>query len=293
MIHFVYPFDADKIAAPWSIGNHVAAGLRRAGHEVRQYDWDDRGAIQPQPGDVLLGHPHPDAGRIWRNSVCGPWAQVVAMSPWNGSDEYERNLDYIFEYADSVVLICGEYWRKYSRTWAPKVTAVDMAINPVHLPPLERAFNPPGQRRFAFIGCTLPIKGPEYIAQVAQKYTVGHFGYGEIPGTVRHGYVDFSTAEARAQLAGYDFLIMMADNDANPTTVIEAMSWGIIPLCRRGCGYTSPDVVVIDSSTVIDYWQSAPVDRLIDRQRLGFSLVREKYTWEIFTDKILEVMGHA
>ena len=293
MIHFVYPFDADKIAAPWSIGNHVAAGLRRAGHEVRQYDWDDRGAIQPQPGDVLLGHPHPDAGRIWRNSVCGPWAQVVAMSPWNGSDEYERNLDYIFEYADSVVLICGEYWRKYSRTWAPKVTAVDMAINPDHFPPLERAFNPPGQRRFAFIGCTLPIKGPEYIAQVAQKYTVGHFGYGEIPGTVRHGYVDFSTAEARAQLAGYDFLITMADNDANPTTVIEAMSWGIIPLCRRGCGYTSPDVVVIDSSTVIDYWQSAPVDRLIDRQRLGFSLVREKYTWEIFTDKILEVMGHA
>jgi len=289
MIHFVYPFDADKIAAPWSIGNHVAAGLRRAGHEVRQYDWDDRGAIQPQPGDVLLGHPHPDAGRIWRNSVCGPWADRVAISPWNGSTEYTRNLDYIHHDA-SLICICGDYWaRQLPPYWDAR--AVDMAVNPAHFPPLERAFNPPGQRRFAFIGCTLPIKGPEYIAQVAQKYTVGHFGYGEIPGTVRHGYVDFSTNEARAQLAEYDFLVMMADHDANPTTVLEAMSWGIIPLCRRGCGYTAPDVVVIDSSNVVDYWQSAPPDALLDRQRLGFSMVREKYTWERFLETLSEVLG--
>ena len=59
MIHFIYPFDAARFAAPWSIGNEVAAGLRAHGRVVQQYDWQDRSTIIPSPGDVLLGHPHP------------------------------------------------------------------------------------------------------------------------------------------------------------------------------------------------------------------------------------------
>lgn len=286
MIHWVYPY-GDRIAAPWSIGREVARGLRQAGHEVTQYDWDECRAIQPAPGDILLGHPHPEAGRVFRNSACGPWAKVTAMSPWNGSAEYTANLDYIMDWCDDVILICGEYWQAKAK---PR-TCVDMAVRPAHFPAIKRKFNPPGQRKLAYIGCTLPIKGPDKIAEVAKSHSVGHFGYGSIPGTISHGYLDFVKSDALAVLAGYDFLITLADHDANPTTVLEAMCWGLIPLCSPGSGYTEPDVVVVDSPDVIEYWQHAPAEELQRRQEQGHALVRTKYTWSRFNQTILEVVN--
>tara|TARA_Y100000310_G_scaffold164761_1_gene164527 strand:+ start:1178 stop:2047 length:870 start_codon:yes stop_codon:yes gene_type:complete len=288
MIHLVYPYDPMRVAAPWSIGNHLAAGLRRAGHQVRQYDWENRACIQPVPGDILLGHPHPAPGFVFRNSVCGPWRRVVAMSPWNGSTEYSNNLGYVSDNVDTLLCICGKYWAdKHFGDGS-----LDMAVDPDDFPTLTREIRPPGDRRMLYIGCTLAIKGPGKIAEVAAMYPgkVGHCGYGTIPGTTCHGYVDFSTDAGRAVLAEYDFLITLADHDANPTTVLEAMCWGLVPLCSPGSGYVAPDVVVIDSPSVIDYWQQAPTQKLIDRQRLGAALVREKYTWNRFVDRVLEVI---
>ena len=286
MIHLVYPFDTSKIAAPWSIGNHLAAGLRKAGYQVQQHQWDEALAIQPAPEDIIIGHPHPDVGFAFRNSVCGPWAKTVAISPWNGSDEYFGNLDYVAGQVDHLLCICGEAWKL---PWE-NASRLDMAVEPEDFRQVAREVRPAGQRRFLYIGCTLPIKGPEKIAEVAQLQPVGHAGYGTIPGCTEHGYLDFSTDEGRAVLEEYDFLITLADHDANPTTVLEAMSWGLVPLCSPGSGYTAPDVVVVDSLSVIEYWQNAPVDRLLERQKMGFSLVRDKYTWERFTSQVLEVI---
>jgi len=291
MIHLVYPHDPARIAAPWSIGNHLARGIRAAGHHVAQYDWAESVVIEPEPDvDILLGHPHPAAGHVFRNSAMGPWGKVIAISPWNGSDEYTDNLTYVYNSVDHLLCICGEYWAGQLPWKCGGVSAIDMAVEPLDFSPLEFTFRPPGQRKLLYIGCTLPIKNPEKIAAVADKYTVGHCGYGSIPGTVHHGHVDFSTEEGRAIVSEYDFLLMLSDHDANPTTVLEAMSWGIIPLCSQGSGYVSPDVVVVDSASVLDYWQHASPDKLLDRQELGWSIVKDKYTWDRFVTRVMEVI---
>ena len=38
-------------------------------------------------------------------------------------------------------------------------------------------------------------------------------------------------------ISKYDFLIHTSSYDANPSTVLEGISWGLIPVMTRQCGY--------------------------------------------------------
>ena len=51
------------------------------------------------------------------------------------------------------------------------------------------------------------------------------------------GFMDFSQPEARAAVAGYDFMITVGAMDDNPTTILESMAWGLIPAVTMQSGY--------------------------------------------------------
>jgi len=65
----------------------------------------------------------------------------------------------------------GPYWfdtwseGPFAR-WAPKITHLDMAIETSHFPRVKRAFNPPGRRKFLFIGNGEPYKGAHLLSHL-------------------------------------------------------------------------------------------------------------------------------
>ena len=48
----------------------------------------------------------------------------------------------------------------------------------------------------------------------------------------------------RALLAEHHFLVTVGKADANPTTILEAMAWGLVPICTPESGYDDPREVI-------------------------------------------------
>jgi glycosyltransferase involved in cell wall biosynthesis len=308
-IHLVYPHDKTRRAsAPWSIGYNLAVGLRKRGHHVQCYDWEDQLCIFPDSqDDILIGHPHPDPGKCFRTSMVAPWKMVASIAPWNGSLEYLKDQQYIWDKVDHVFSICGARWwpdpsmKLLYKNPRRNATRLDMAIDPQYFPPLKQSYNPPGQRRFLYIGCTVPIKGTDYLTELfpAPSFdTLAHIGHGNIPNIgVAHGYLDLQSDAAKHTISQYDFLIMPGIHDANPTTVLEAMAWGLIPVLSEGCGYTTDDYhgykltrTCTTDAELIESLQRAEETTLRDLASHNRDLVRSRYTWQRFVNSVALVL---
>lgn len=290
MIHFVYPYDTARIAAPWSIGNHVAAELRARGHEVKQYDWEDEWSIIPGLGDILLGHPHPEPGHVWENSAkASGWDRIVALSPLPVAADARAASARHVAAADHWLLLAGPRWQHLVDEY-PRATRLDMAIDPAEFPPLDIPDTRP-TRRFITIGCTLPVKNPWLMADLSLRlpYHFSHIGPGRVGGRVVDvGNGQLATPEAREHLAAHDFLIMTSTEDANPTTVLEALCWGLIPICTAGCGWDFPLMLPYDAdhaALVLSYIASMDSHWLRAQRAIGRRLALE-YSWTRFVDVV-------
>lgn len=294
MTVLVYPVDFNRIAAPWSIGNALALALPQP---VEVYSWDDtspRDTYAVEPGDLLVGHPHYSGqGAFNRFAAMHGWDRVVGLSPWNGSDEYRENIEAALPFCDAYRAICGPYWaERMPASWGPLgVRPLDMAIERDFFPPLAREWSPPGQRHAIYIGCTLPSKGIaelEWIIRQVPELAYGHIGPGRVDGCEEHGYWPrLDTPEARAILARYDFVIAPGVNDANPTTVLEAMCWGLIPIAAPTAGWGS-DVVLPLNLASLRRLSTTSAEYLDAQKALGFRRVLN-YTWARFTGQVLSL----
>lgn len=297
MLHLVYPYAPGVIAAPWSIGNHLGAGLRAAGHRVRQHDWTDTSAIRPHRGDILIGHPHPSPGYTFRNSCHRDrsWSRVIAMTPWGGLDLTVTMIDGIATECDHLVIICGPYWgRKVPVHW-PDWTRVDMAIDQADYPRVVRGFSPPGQRRFLYVGCCTKPKGTDWLQEVASlsRQPITHVGPGLIGTPVLDvGPVDFRNPDALGYVAQHDFILGPGGNDANPTSLLEGLSWGLHPLARPTCGWEFPEPLPADPADAareLVRWQAMPTDELQARHE-ALRPELDRFTWDRFIGTILALL---
>lgn len=285
-IHFVYPYNEAMIAAPWSIGNHVAAGLRAHGYEVKQHDWMDKSTIEPSPGDVLLGHYHPETGYIFRNSLTSPWRKKIAMAPFNGVD-----LGWLMPLVDRYLAICGPYWAERLPPEWPAVH-VDMAVDPNHYR-RQLNFAEIGRRTIGYFGCCVPDKGTEYLAQLSELINskVYHFGPGSVGGrVVECGHHDF-----RRGVPIMDFAANCGRHDANPTSMLEAACWGMINFCTPQSGWGADVAIHIpldapaEAAAVINRWLAAP-DEQLQARRAEVDSTLPRYSWEVFLSRVLEAV---
>lgn len=290
MIHFVYPYDPARIAAPWSIGNHVSAGLRARGYEVQQYDWEDRRTIVPQIGDVLLGHPHPTDGFVFRNGLVGSWRRVVALAPFNGSEANRVFTASWIERVDHFLAICGPHW---AQQLPPHSSAVDMAVDRAAFPRVT-SFAEPGRRSIGYIGCTVTDKGTEYLAALSELVNapIYHFGSGEVGGRVLEcGYHDFCRSVPVA-----DFVITTGRNDANPTSILEGCSWGMLAFCTPESGW-GEDVAIhvplddVDAAAaLVNNWLALD-SFVLEGRRSEVDAALPRYSWDRFVDKVVEAIS--
>lgn len=302
-IHLIYPHRG-SIACPDAIGRKLAEGLQER-FEVRLYEWQDRRRLSPSPGDVLMGHPSPIPGTIFRRSMQQPgWRRIIALAPYaHGSVSQMAWAQEVIPGCDLFLAITGKYW--FSRIasssfshWLPKMIRVDLAVDRREFPPLKHRFAAPGERRFLYIGSDHWTKNLSYLSAIAKglpKSEVGWIGEGgPVPGLKALGKQDFRTDRARALVAGFDFLITVGKTDAAPATILEAMGWGLIPVCTPQSGYEKREGIVNiplndlrGAMDVLTWLQGVDEAQLGDWQRQNWNALEEEFTWKRFTDQAI------
>jgi hypothetical protein len=304
-VHFVYPHRA-RISAPSAIGRKVGERLRARGYEVVHYDIDEARVIRPGPDDVLLGHPHEAPWSIFRRSAArGGWRRKLLLMPYVHVDDYHVSLaDPIIRNCDLFLAITGSTWfeavpSSIAAHWAPKMVHVDLAVDRTDFPRVKTTFNPSGKRRFLYIGHTGWYKNTPYLSQLADRlreFDFGWIGSGEpgIRGLRAYGRRDFATDEARALVAEYDFLLTVGVGDANPTTVLESMAWGLIPVCTPESGYADRAGIVNvpagdagAAASVLRALQERPDSELLGLQRANDGDLDRHFNWDRFTDQVV------
>jgi glycosyltransferase involved in cell wall biosynthesis len=304
VVHLVYPHDRRRIGAPHVIGWRLAEFLGRE-HEVRLYDWDRRGPIRPGPGDVLIGHLNPDPGTVVSRSLRLPgWGRKILLGPFNLDPRQVAFIDRSIGLADVFCAITGPYWAERIATsrfahWVPKFRPVDLAVDPADFPRIKAGFAPRGRRSILYVGHTRWQKNPRYLEAIAARLPGVPFGWcgsGGRPlrGFQRLGPQDFASEAARALVARYDFTITVGAFDANPTTILESMAWGLIPVCTPTSGYAGiPSIVNVPlgdpdgAAAVLRGLLEAEEGELLATQARNLALVRDRYTWERFAAAIL------
>jgi hypothetical protein len=298
-VHFVYPRDDKRNSSPFCIGNEVGDRLQRD-YDVRFYGWRDQVKIEPKPGDILLGHPHWRRDSVFERSVSqAGFARRILMAPYVDDLRQVAFYDRHMDRCDLFLAITGNYWFNRidactARRWKPKMRHLDLAVNRTHFPFVKTRFNPPGQRKFLYIGHTAHNKNVGYLSRLQLECAdadISWAGRGrkKIPGVNVLGFMDFSQPEARAKVADYDFMITVGAMDANPTTILEAMGWGLIPTVTMQSGYENrPGIVnvplndVAAAQQVFHRLQTASDEDLRELQRQGQADVDTHYRWDRF-----------
>ena len=303
-VHLVYPH-RPRVSSPDVIGYQLGQRLAQK-YAVRLYDWDEIRCIRPGQGDVLVGHAHPAPGTCFRWSAAqGGWRRVIMLSPYNHGDPWQVSfLDQVIAQCDLYLAITGRYWYEsvlassYAH-WRPKMVHLDLAVDRASFPVIKHEFNPPGERRFVYIGHSAWTKNTpnlSAIAQAAPDCPIAWIGRGEQPiaGLQRLGFQNFATEEGKRSVAAHDFLLTAGRADANPTTVLEAMAWGLIPICTPQSGYAGYRSIInipLDdpegAAAVLREMQTMPTAELSNLQRENWGLLDEHFNWERFTAQVI------
>lgn len=306
-VHLVYPHGNRKFP-PDAIGRQLGRRLE-ARYRVVYHDWTDRGSVEPEPGDVLIGHPHPSRDTVFRRSLRqAGWHRRLMLAPFHHGDLKQIAFeDGLVGSCDLILAITGPYWYETVGSsacahWLPKMVHLDMAIDRNDFPPLKANFNEPGKRRVVYIGHSGRGKNTAYLSEISSHLRDVDFGWvgkGEkqIEGFERFGFVDFGSPFGRDLLARYDFLLTVGDADANPTTILEAMAWGLVPICTPTSGYAGisgitnvPLSDAAEAAGIVRRLLDADESELLAVQAENWRRLDDHYTWDRFTAQVCDAI---
>jgi glycosyltransferase involved in cell wall biosynthesis len=302
------------LGAPLSITVSLVEHFQKS-YKVLAYDWLESDVVPRYgPNDIILGHLAPGHDTVMQRFVeCErPAAAKILLEPF--SHRILADNAFILpalSRIDAFAAICGPYWMDTisQSPFAPYerlMHRMDMAINIREYPQLKRSFNPAGKRRFIYIGSSSkPAKGCYYLSLLAETLPDVEFGWigsgARIP-YVRHvsGNRALGAGFMRSICERYDFLIHMGVSDANPTTILEAMAWGLPVICTPQTGYYNVEGIfearldsVISNMALIERLQVMPEGELLEISRVNRQKVATRYTWDNFFCAIDEVIDHA
>jgi len=302
-IHLVYPHGT-RISTPDAIGRKLSEKLSEK-YDVKLYDWDEKTTIIPDAGDILIGHPHPGNNTVLRNSIRNDaWKRKILLCPFAPNSRQVAFIDAIIPYCDKYLAITGEYWFSQIKNsvfshWLPKMAHMDLAVDRKDFPLVKTTFNPAGKRKFIYIGSQVWFKNISYLSMLAGKIPETEFAWigkgSNIRNLVTLGARDFSHPDALEIIKNYDFMITVGVADANPTTILEAMAWGLIPVCTKESGYSSVESIIniplnnIKSAIeILEKLNFMPADELLQRQNANITLLDEHFNWDRFSKTVID-----
>ena len=178
---------------------------------------------------------------------------------------------------------------------------IDLAVDRNEFPIIKREFNPPGKRKFIYIGHTADHKNTFYLSQIAHALTEMEFGWigsgNGINGVKAYGNMNFETHAAKEIISQFDFLITVGSADGNPTTILESMAWGLIPVCTPQSGYAGyPGIVniplnnLIEAVPILKQLQYCPESTLLTLQRVNYEALDNHFNWDRFSRQVMEAI---
>ena len=230
------------------------------------------------------------------------------MLPFNHADLVQVAFaDSFLHRCDLMLAVTGNAWFDTVESspfshWRPKMVHVDLAVDRDDFPRVKTKFNPPGQRRFVYIGHTLWYKNTGYLSEIAAAMPESRISWiGSSDRGIRRllplGRQDFSTAAGRSVVAEHDFLLTVGSSDSNPTTILEAAAWGLVPVCTRESGYAGyrgiVNVPLDDPAGAVEVLrglQQAPEDELEEMRAQNDRLLDEHFTWDRFATQVVEAI---
>lgn len=292
--------------APISITNNVYSALNSR-WQTNLYDWREHLLIRGSNQDVLIGHPFPnDENAVWNNSCLnGNFALRIAMTPLSHQmPEVCGRLERYIPEVDAVFGIMGPYWydtwgNSALAHWKDKIIPIDMGIDISKFPKLKTNFNPPGKRKFFYIGWNGAQKGTHLLSilfGLAKNQKCIWIGNGEeIPNIEKWPHAVLNPEYVSNLAKECDIFITMGVSDANPTTILESMAWGFPVCCTPQSGYYNMPELYTMSITdmkhnleMINYLQYASEDDLLDNASKARNLVAKNYTWDRFNKCIID-----
>lgn len=309
-IHFVYAFapDNQELRSPFCITRNLYKYLNERA-DIKYYQWDQKGVADVQPDDVFIGHPHYERDTIVQRTMREKKCKVMCtIHPLHTAlPEHNMPFDDLTKKADKVFNICGPYWtdtidQTCFAHWKPKIIRLDMAVEPNNFPYLRSKFNDPGKRRLVYIGSSMPMKNLGYmVALMKSMPDVGLDWYGgdgnhplaKLPNVSVVGNVTLNPTMAKKIIDKSDIFINTSNSDANPTTLLEAMAWGLITACTKQSGYWKDPLfteMYLDNlpktERAIRDLLTAPSQQLLERADQGRREIETKYTWDRFCSTV-------
>jgi hypothetical protein len=304
-VHLVYPV-GNKISTPDTIGRHLKLALEKY-YQVITYNYDQFKTIHPGNADVLIGHWHTNPLTVFRLSAKEKgWKRILVFAPFCPDPTGWHNAfgNKIIEKCDRYLAITGNAWMKRLKEspfqhWEPKIVHLDLAVDRVDFPFIKENFNPVGKRRFLYIGNTTWCKNTSLLEKLAQELPEIDFswigGNQSLKRLKTLGTFDFSKQEAKKLIQEYDYLITVGSADANPTTILEAMAWGLIPVCSVQSGYEGfsgirniPIDNIDDAVKTINDLQSVSEAQLKKWQQENLDCLDNHFNWDRFCSQVLK-----
>ena len=323
-IHFGYfgnPLNDGATVAPETIANKVYRYLE-ARAEVQYYNFMDF-TTPPKvaPDDIILGHPSNRPGLFierYFKEKCKARYLIWPLS--TRLPEINRFSIKYAKQADKLFVISGPYWidtldKTEYAFMAPKIIRLDnsMALEQDVWQMRKDKFNAKGHRGLLAIGRSGPDKGTpqlfSFLNKVSGLVMVAGSDYtGEDlniiknrPNTVILGRIDWKDAQVREKILNQcDFFVEMAVSDPSPTTLLESMSLGLIPIITKQCGYEYDSLLpfkILDGSNQSDNdfnLNSLSVAQNMDEadlkslQNKNRKLIEKNHTWDKFCSIIWE-----
>ena len=304
-VHLVYPV-GNRISTPDAIGRNLKLSIEKF-YEVKTYNYDQLKTIHPGNADVLIGHWHPNPFTVFRMSAHKKgWKRVLALAPFCPDPTGWHNAfgNKIIEKCDRYLAITGNAWMKCLKDspfqhWEPKIVHVDLAVDRADFPFIKKNFNPAGKRRFLYIGHTAWYKNISFLEKLAEEIPEIDFAWMGGTKSLKNintlGIFDFSKQEAKNLIKKYDFLITVGSSDANPTTILEAMAWGLIPVCSVQSGYEGFSGIrnisiddMKDAVVTIKNLQSVSEEQLKLWQHENLDCLDNHFNWGRFCSQVLD-----
>lgn len=310
----------NPIPAPLSITYNLISALRPLGN-LKVYDIADTQDIILGENDIFIGHPWPDMKT--KSPTTNEWdsfdpqqitnkvilkypmdKRVYAISPFNFDDGQMAWAFPLIEKVQTYIGICGDIWSDNfdaypGKNHFNKFIHVNMAIDMKQYSFIKKDFNPPGLRRLLYIGRASEEKGLLQMQTLPKVYPKFN---GATLGCIIEGWhclQEWGTLDddfMKKVADSYDILISFSKMDAQATTVLEGMSRGLIVACTKETGYMHPSIFSLSvdnvnkNMDVFNNLQQLDNDTLIKIQEQNLHLLKTKYNWGVFTNRIHEIL---
>ncbi|MEK7650688.1 MAG: hypothetical protein AAB364_02370 [Patescibacteria group bacterium] len=309
------------IRAPHSISYNLLHALKERG-AVRFYSLFERTVARLGAGDIFIGQPAPLGGFSSSGSSTDDPLSVTSRTirkysgrrtflimPYNHDPLYvswARGL--LSQPIEGLILVGGDIWQ---RDWDEKSPFrdlpikrrinVNMGIEPDDYPLVKKSFNPVGQRKYLYIGHTSWSKNTrelENIARAIPNFQGGHIGGGTIKGWKKLADFVALTPQFMSKIAEeYDIFVNVSTADAQATTILEQMCFGLVVACTPESGYDHPSLIKLSTTdtnynvSALQKLQQAPEVELLSLSRQNRLIAETEHSWEKFCTTVINFVG--